>query len=318
MIRRREVGKESVVLPVPGDVEQALIELGIDITKSTDDELWARCPGHFKRTGKEDRHPSWSVNREDGVHFCFSCGYTGSFVSLVHDVTNQDFGDATRWVRQRGSLERVKRKLRKSKAEKDTTKIINEASLALMHAPPLKELAKRRLTLGSALHYGVLWEPEKGSWIVPIRDPETGELWGWQEKNERVFRNTPEEVPKSKTLFGLNKFAGNRAILLESPLDVVRLHSAGIEGGLSSFGVATSEVQLSLLFEVADIVVIALDNDRDGHRYSSKLRQKFLGKGKNIRFFNYRGINAKDIGEMTDEQIYQGLDTTRSLLTAEV
>lgn len=315
MVERRRAGKEVVALPVPGDVETAMVELGIEITKTTDDELFAKCPAHLLRTGKEDQHPSWSVNRETGIHNCFSCGYSGSFVSLVRDVSDQDFGEATAWVRARGSLERVKRKLKASRGSTDTTKVINEASLALMHAPPLPELAKRKLTLGSALHYGVLWNPNTNSWIIPIRDPDTGQLWGWQEKNERFFKNTPDEVPKSKSLFGLNKFNGTEQIILvESPLDVVRLHAAGIQGGVSSYGVSVSDTQLSLLFDRADIVIIALDNDRDGKRFSARLRERYLGTGKNIRFFNYGSSNAKDPGDMTDEELIRGVEKSHLLL----
>lgn len=305
-------GWDSVATPVPGDVAACMQEMGLTILRQTGHELVAKCPMHFERTGFEDKHPSWSVNEDTGIFNCFSCGYSGQFVFLVMDVLDLERADAVAWIRKRGGIERV-RKVFGRGGDKvfakdlvdsgDTTKQVNEASLALFVDPPRAECEKRGFSQRDARHFGVLWDRDEDLWIIPIRDPETGELWGWQEKNERYFRNRPNSVKKSRTLFGLDVFERGTAILVESPLDVVRLHSAGISGGLASYGVKASEEQFRLVRSVATDLIVALDNDNDGVKMSQRLRLTY-GRRIVMRFLSYNHVpDVKDIGDMSDEEI---------------
>lgn len=139
---------------------------------------------------------------------------------------------------------------------------------------------------------------------------------GWQEKNDRWFRNRPNTVPKSTTLFGIDVFPGGRAILVESPLDAVRLYEAGISGGLASFGVQVSDKQMGLLRDRAELTIVALDNDSKGRRLSEDIRNTYAQRMR-IRYFNYEAApDAKDIGDMTDEQIRYGVDNSYSAILA--
>jgi hypothetical protein len=80
-------------LPIPGNVEKALIELGIEIMDAKDDEIIGRCPAHFDRLGKNDSHPSWSVVREDRVDSSGRITYAG---------THNCFGGETRVITYNG------------------------------------------------------------------------------------------------------------------------------------------------------------------------------------------------------------------------
>jgi DNA primase len=313
--RKGAKGWDAFATPVPGDALSCMEELGLEIIRVNGDEAQAKCPAHFERTGKEDRHPSFSVNIEEGVFGCFSCGFRGPFVALVEYLLKCDRDAAVGWVRARGGIERVKRALDESSGLKllaiDTTLQINEASLALFIDPPAEALAKRNISLASAQHYGVLWDAEHDRWITPIRDPDTGKLWGWQAKNERYFRNRPTEVTKSKTLFGLEQFVeGDIALLVESPLDVLRIHTAGVDGGLSSFGAGVSTDQIKLIQTVADVLISGLDNDKDGTTYSRWLKATY-GHKMVLKFLNYADFDEdiKDPGDMTNEQIRHSIST---------
>ena len=70
-------------------VVNVLVDLGITSIEQGD-ELWAQCPQHKERTGREDKNPSWSINKDTGAHFCFSCGYKGSLHNLVRDLRGDD------------------------------------------------------------------------------------------------------------------------------------------------------------------------------------------------------------------------------------
>lgn len=307
--------------PVPGDVLSCLEELGISVTKIMHGEAWALCPGHLARVGKlNNRANKWSVNLETGQHSCFSCGFKGSFVYLVQEVTDYDRHDAERWVRDRGGVQRLRRVLAASAdgGEYDSgVRAWNEARLALFDAPPYSALDGRRVSAGAVNHYGVLWDSENENWILPIRDPDTGQFWGYQEKGSGWFSNKPARVSKSDTLFGIDCFLGTTAILLESPLDCLRLYTVGLDGAVSSFGVQVSERQLELLFDIAEVVIFALDNDDAGITKSLELRQRYLRSGKRIKFADYSHISwAKDLGTegVTDSDIQRAILNAKSMV----
>lgn len=319
----RGAGWDAIAAPVPGDVLSCLQELGVEIIGRSGDEIGGRCPMHYKRLGKEDRHSSWSVNAESGVHNCFSCGYKGVFVQLVVDLLEVDWSTAAQWVRARGGIERARRVLNKAKggaeSAADTTKQINEASLALFIDPPAQARSARNLLLESCQFYGVLWDHEKEMWIIPIREPDSDRLIGWQEKTARHFRNRPYTMKKSGTLFGVNQFEDGEAILVESPLDVVRLDSAGITGGLACFGSAPSEVQMKLIQERTDTLIVAMDNpdlDRAGCAAAEQIQKNWPKRGMAVKFFDYSHTSAKDIGAMTNDEIDRGLANAYSSTVA--
>jgi DNA primase len=298
-VRSKARGWDAVGTPVPGNVTACLDEIGLDY-KVSGDEIHMPCPMHEARTGKKDKHPSFSINYDAGYFNCFSCRYQGPFVVLVKDMLDLPYGDAVAWVRQRGGIERVKKFLAKKADPKtvDTTKQINEASLALYVTPPLTPCAERFFMPEDAEACGVLWDTEREMWIIPVRDPDTGMLWGWQEKNERYFRNRPPGMAKSKTLFGLHTYDDDTAILVESPLDVVRLRACGFKAGLASFGAGVSDAQMSLIRDHFDSVIIALDNDTAGAETCKRLREEWTGRGLSLKFLDYSGTACKDPGDM--------------------
>lgn len=310
----------------PADLEGAILELGIEVWRSTDDEVTAYCPGHLKRTGSEERHPSWSVNRMTGLHNCFSCGYKGTFIDLVMDrLFPHDVFRAARWMRQFGvnlarAADIVSWDERVDRLAEETVELVPETRLAMYDDVPDWALDARSLERESVDHYGVRWNSKRDSWIIPVRTPE-GELAGWQEKwqKKRRFINSPKDMLKSLCLFGLDVFpVGEPAVLLESPLDVVRLHSAGWEGGVSSYGAAVAQAQMKLIQAVTDELVVALDNDRDGRLHAEELRVGKWERGKmldppwsggrlDLRFFDYGKSSSKDIGDMDVASIQRGL-----------
>lgn len=269
------------------------------------------CPYH------DDRHAgSFSVKLDTGENYCFSCATGGGFDRIVSAILRCDPFTAGRWCRDRAYDTDVPfghEELEYSSAKIDTSEQVNEASLALCTAPPADALEGRQITAEAAQSFGLLWD--KGTWIIPVRDPHSGTLWGWQAKRDRFFRNYPPGVAKSKTLFGINSFVtGGVAILVESPLDAARLASAGYPGAVSSYGVGVSDEQLSLVTYYARGLVLALDNDMPGMMKTADICQNYHVL--DVQVFNYGAIRAKDVGEMSNEQIRWGMDN--ALLWSEI
>lgn len=289
--------------PVPGDVAGAMRALGIEVLRelSRDDstEFLARCPAHLALTGKTDRRPSFSVNSRTGLFHCFSCGYAGPFVQLVEDNLGCARVDAFQWIARQG-VYRTHEAGEDHRGEQRDEPPVTEAALALFEPPPGKALASRGLTAEACEVFGVLWSPRVRHWILPIRDPDTGRLWGWQEKGKRFFRNHPTGVFKSRTLFGDLTWRGEVALLLESPLDAVRAHTLGIPGAFASFGAHVSEAQMRLLKERCSTLILGLDNDTAGRTSRDRLYTRWRPRGLAMKYLDYVTA-AKDLGEMDDE-----------------
>lgn len=293
------------------DVAKTIASLGID-GEVRGAELIAACPAHVDRTGKPDNDPSWSVNLDHGAHHCFSCGWKGSLKSLV-----EYFG---------GTL--AEQPLDLEGAVGDALKLLNEvevsfnviadypvlpeASLRVFTAPPTSALLSRMLSAQSCQHMGVLWDPRTASWILPIRD-ERGRLMGWQIKGtkDRRFRNFPSGVQKRRCLFGAAIAESfDWAVVVESPLDAVRLYALGIPA-VATYGSSVSDEQLRLLSQWRK-VVLALDNDEAGRRGTAKIQDS--DEPLNLSLLLYPSRSVKDVGDMTDDEILYAVENSRSVL----
>jgi DNA primase len=301
---------DSLDNPVPSDVCGALGELGVEVIRETqkDDgtEILARCPMHEANTGHPDRHPSFWVNATSGCFICFSCQYQGAFTQLVADALNIGPVEAGRWVI---SHHGASRRQRKETVKRVAVYTVGEPEYSKMEEPPLEALRERNLKQLAAQSYGLRWRD--GAWILPIRNQQ-GDLMGWQEKRGHTFINRPNEVKKSASLFGWNRFTrGSTAILVESPLDAVRIASVGIPGALASYGAAVSDVQMQMINQNASSLILALDNpfvDRAGRHAAEQIYRRWSAYGMKIKLFDYRDMCAKDPGDMTDEQIETGIN----------
>lgn len=289
------------------DAAELMDDLGVRVSRTTRKEVIGWCPMHKERTGREDGSPSWSINRETGMHQCFSCGYKGGIVKLAMDVLGLDLWDALSWTRENGvsltdAVERFGARVSDvpmvpRHVDDGTKDVAREyATLAL---PPDAALEGRGLSKESALAYGLRWKND--GWVIPIRLP-SGKLIGWQEKSEHRFRNYPVGVRKGQTLFGIELLNDQEAVLVESPLDVVRLHTLGYECGLASFGATVSAEQMELLILRCNAVVLGLDNDIAGVTSAETVWKKYRERIR-IKFLNYLTTDAKDVGDMTEDEV---------------
>lgn len=288
--------------PVPSDVGGALGRLGIEVVREVSGadstEFLARCPAHEALTGRPDRRPSFSVNSRTGLFHCFSCGYAGVFIDLVEDRLGLGRAEAFQWIARHGVYRTHAADEQPERQEEKER--LTEAALALFEPPPREALSARGLSAQACAAFGVLWHPRKQHWILPIRDPVTGELWGWQEKGKRFFRNYPAGIPKSRSLFGDLSWRGHKALLLESPLDAARAYSLGIEGAFAAFGAHVSQTQMRLLKERCEFLVLGLDNDTAGRASRDRLWTRWRPLGLPMQFLSYSHTPAKDLGEMSD------------------
>jgi DNA primase len=287
------------------DLSNVLVELGVDVRRTNGREISGCCPVHEKRTGRADGSPSWSMNAESGLWICHSCGARGTLAGLVSELTGNP--DSVSAVNQLLIETGINRLTAPERVEFQPD--VDWVSYSRFSLVPHRELVQRHLDADVALAHGIKWNMLKKAWVIPIVSP-FGELMGWQEKGYNYFNNNPTGVKKSHTLFGIERFQSRTAVLVESPLDVVRFASSfgGIQA-LATVGAHVSKEQMQLVTDVAERVIIAMDNDKAGIE-SAKFLLKNLPRFRDgIFFLNYDKTDAKDIGDMTDEQVNHAVTT---------
>lgn len=301
---------------VPRDVMGALSVLGID-AEQHGDEATALCP----HPDHDDTSPSWSCNLDTGEHHCFACGFGGSFQLLVRRMKGIDQSRAELWIRERKVQDVAAGHIGPRPAPIRPETGVSEADLWRFTPPPQSALDGRGLTAEACQAYEIKWEPTRELWITPVRDPYTGKLWGWQEKNERVFRNRPKDVEKSKALLGIRECVpGGTVLLVESPLDVpyVAVACGPDVYPVSSYGATVSAEQVRLICARAGRVVLAMDNDNAGWKSAAALA--FAMGTLPVAAFAYSTVHAagpvhivgepdgRDPGNLTMDEIAWGIE----------
>lgn len=285
------------------DLVSVLETAGVELSRIGESEITGRCPVHIRVVGKEDRSPSWSINAHSGLWICFSCGARGTLSSLLSELCGDSGLSAQQFLINAG-MQRLY-----SVNEKKPEAVLNTESFLSFERVSDNKCASKGLDPNMVHRYGVRWNPKNKSWAIPIISP-LGSLMGWQEKKSGWVRNYPVGIEKAKTLFGVERFRSSTAVLVESPLDVVRL-SMVVDNpqALASFGAQVSKEQLTLLTSIADSVIVAMDNDEAGIEASKRIYKFMNHPRKGLRWWNYKGTSAKDIGDMSDSEIIDGLES---------
>ena len=294
------------------EMQDALTRLGVEFYSNRGDEIQAECPAHEERTGHKDRNPSFYINADSGAFICFSCGWKGSLYTLIN--YKQGDVDASDWIKsEQGLSARFNRATREQPKIQEQT-YITESMLSAFVEPPIEALHSRGLTSNAARYYGLLWDRHNKNWIIPIRESDTGKLLGWQEKghDRRYFRNYPTGIQKSRALFGYEHYKSGDMIVVESPLDVVRLASLGITGGVATYGALVSDYQFNLI-RGGERIILAMDNDEAGHKSNMSLYHICKDMEKEAWFFNYNHLDIKDIGGMSLDEVRFGLDNAKHI-----
>ena len=301
------------------DPEKVLLNLDVSMVAQRGNEVNGLCPMHKARTGNDDHSPSWWVNLETGVHLCFSCGYKGNMYTLVRDLKGMDHFDIQDFLKEKTELplDILMKRLKDlpQYITPDEPIGMSEARLAVFTDVPDKELKKRFLTREATDAHGVVWDTKNSAWILPIREPNDFSLWGWQEKGStgRFFKNYPAGVKKSKTVFGVHILDESKPLwVVESPLDAVRLTGLGYNA-IATYGAIISEDQGKLMRRATQLIS-AFDNDQAGKKASEQMLGFSRKYGFDLRYFNYSGIDVKDVGDMTEKEIAHGLETAKHMI----
>lgn len=296
------------------NTEEVLDGLGITVVQAGDREIACKCPFHA------DSHPSFSMNAKNGLWICYQCGASGTLDMLIEKLTGKRGSEAG--LRHVKHMQRAKFRPASRKGAEDAIKQSEKlyiepmdpyylyAKYSSFKEPPDWALEERNISREAAQAFGIHWR--KG-WIIPIWAPRrvkdiTMDFWGWQFKREDVVNNYPPGIKKSQTLFGMNLLKRTRyTVLVESPLDVVRMSMVGIPA-IASYGAMVSRYQVELMVTKLEKIVLALDNDKAGREQMDKIYPTLYRRLPTIRPVFPEG--CKDPGDFTDEQLIEVFGAT--------
>jgi hypothetical protein len=290
------------------ELREMLESAGIRNIRESGKQFHGRCPMHLKRTGREDRHPSWAINKATYIHGCWSCGYSGTLTGLMIDLTGSAPADLEASLNQESFL----RRMVEARADPETTlapviPILTEWALNNILKPiPDKLLALRWLKRDAIDQYRVRWDADTRQWVLPLWDTR-GELLGAQYRQKGSVFTLPAGMEKSVTFFGYPQVKQyDTAVLVESPLDAVRLFGLGIPA-FSTLGAWVHQEQVRIMARLFSHVVIALDNDKTGHDAGEVVIPMLKRAGCPAVKWDYtglvdeRGKPAKDVGDVPSD-----------------
>jgi len=299
------------------DLLRVLEQAGIQRLYDGRTEISGLCPN----PQHNDTSPSWSINKTSYLHHCFACGYSGTLQGLLTELTGAAPPDLENTLRSQGFLQRM------AEARQDPTTVLEpvtplltEWSLAnlLSHVPD-KLLALRKLLRSAVDFFQIRYDREAREWVLPIRSP-AGALWGAQYRRVGSVMTRPTGIQKSQTLFGLSSISQyDEAVLVESPLDAVRLFGCGIPA-VAALGAWVSQDQVKLLARNFSTVYLALDNDKAGRLGTTYTTQALRHAGAAVVPWRYEGLvdedghKAKDPGDVaTDDMLWAAWERTRRM-----
>ena len=299
------------------DLVDVLSGLGVDIHRTSGDEINGRCPVHYAVKGRESTRNSWYLNSDTGLWHCFTCGARGNLNQLMAELTDDPMD---LWNVQSVLITKGIRRLTAEEAEYDDE--VDESVTWSDYAkfPLLSDgkVASRNLDAEVAQRFGVRWNPDAKGYTLPIMSP-LGELRGWQIKKVDAVWNHPVGVHRHDTFFGIERAFADTAVLVESPLDVVRFHSV-YEGRdvscIASFGAAVADAQIRLASQRFDKLIIALDNDEAGVKQTRRIQKLLPSFRQGVWYWRYdepHPPGPKDIGDMSDGQIIKGISNVSSI-----
>lgn len=284
-----------------------------------------------------DNNTSFSWHLDKGVYQCFTNNCHRKFGSdvfgLVRGMKNCSFYESVKWLEkffEGRSLEISQEELNNRKfireQQKEKEKIIYpQDSVKKLSYHNYLETRGYPRELIESYHIGISankYKEMSNRVIFPIRDID-GNIIGFSGRT--VIKDFKERgipkwyhsrgLDKTSTLFNIDRAKNyiaetKTAIIVEGPLDVLRLEQAGIHNGVALMGITMSNRQLSLLIQSgATNLIIALDNDRAGQSGSKTIAET----AKLFFSLSYAILpRGKDIGDLTAEEV-KGIEAFNEL-----
>jgi DNA primase len=258
------------------------------------------CPFHGEKS------PSFSINTEQGVYYCFGCQARGDVITFVRELDNLDFVGAVEYLATRvgitlryddDSTGGGKDRQRRSRIHETLAEALawyHQRLLTGRDAAPARAYLRRERGYDSELvrRYQLGWAPEGWSDLVRALKVPPALLAdaGLAYVNDRgsytdffrppKYKNTANTAvyDKSRTLYGLNwarkaVVERGQVVVCEGYTDVIGLHSAGVTEAVATCGTALADGHIRALTNFARRIVLAYDADAAGQSAADRVAE---------------------------------------------
>lgn len=287
------------------------------------------------------------IRKTDGRFICFYCSEINNFkgkpeyvLSLltklpITEIKKILFGDDSDDTRD-SYVRFVPKDFLGDNEEEEEIVIETETILPEVKYPPsvvtvenhegaVKYLESRGVTLEIAKQYKLMYDVASKRIVFPVTYQ--NRILGWQGryigKTEYYDEETDSmvSIPKILTTPGLARdktlmfrdrlFKSEHCVLCEGPFDAIKAHLCG--GNVASMGKIVSRHQLDLIRQ-AGVNRLYLALDPDAAREARKIVQSM----KDMEIFDMRPTDAKDLGEMSFEDVKKLFDNASKLDNSKV
>lgn len=281
-------------------VQRVLAGSGITIESEVTSDYLIFCPFHGNH-----RTPAGEVDKETGIFYCFSCRKACDLIELVMHTSGRTYFEAARFIKSKESSsdisDQIDRQLRQEpewvEFDEFTIKRLNNAALESPRA--VRYYQGRLITKASVVKFQLGYSDKRDMVTIPVHSPD-GMCVGFVGRSVegKEFKNSPK-LPKSKTLFNLNRVKTSRSVyVVESSFDAIRLDQCGMPA-VATLGASVNSTQIDLLQKYFNDIIVIADNDEAGSGMKDKLVEKLGARVTVIKLDS----KYKDIGDMDDDSI---------------
>lgn len=281
-------------------VKRVLVGSGVNVESELDADYIVFCPFHGNH-----RTPAAEVNKYSGTFFCFSCHKAADLVELIMHTSGRTYFESARYIKSKETnstlTQDIERELNREpewvEFDEFTVKRLNNAALESERA--ITYYQGRKITRASVEKFQLGYSDKRDMVTIPVHSPD-GMCVGFVGRSVegKEFKNSPK-LPKSKTLFNLNRVKTSRTVyVVESSFDAIRLDQCGFPA-VATLGASVNSTQIDLLQKYFNDIIVIADNDEAGSGMRDRLVEK-LGSRVTVLQLDKQ---YKDIGDMDDESI---------------
>ena len=295
------------------DLRSILRSCNIEIVSQTGTDFLCLCPFHHNTDS-----PAFAASYSKGLYVCYNqnCNSSGTILDLVIKLTNRTSFEAMRFIssNKMSEAEMLEEELKDLLDDKPEFDEFSSSTLKTLHEGITEEARKyyatRHINSDAIDHFNLGYSQKQGMVTVPLHSPD-GIAVGviGRSIQGKSFKNSPN-LPRNKTMFNLHraKLEGGTIIVVESSFDAIRLWQAGFPNAVATLGGSISDTNINHLNKYSSTIIIMTDNDKAGISLGETIANKL--KNKNVLWARYDSLNtyphnAKDVGDLTDEEIKQ-------------
>jgi DNA primase len=297
------------------DLRSILRSCNIEVASETGTDFLCFCPFHHNTDS-----PAFAASYLKGLYVCYNqnCNAAGTILDLVKQLTNRNDYEALRFISatKQSQAEAFEDDLKDLLSVKPDFVEFSQTTLdglynELINTQKAKDYFSSRSIFKEAIDsFKLGYSDKQGMVTVPLHSPDgipVGIIG--RSITDKRFKNSVN-LPRNKTMFNLHraKREGGTIIVVESSFDAIRLWQAGYPNAVATLGGSISDINIQNLNKYSSTVIIMTDNDQAGRALGNKICSKLKNKNLLWAKYDHNTIyphSAKDVGDMTDEEIKQ-------------